>query len=179
VTDAELIESSLVDGAPFALVFDRHYAEVHRFLRGRVGAQLADDLASETFVVAFHRRASYDVSRPDATPWLYGIAVNLLRGHRRSEERRLRAYALAATGRDGSSPLEEGLDEALAAALLELGQQDRNLILLYAWAELSYEQLSEALVLPLGTVRSRLSRIRARLQVALAHVPVAEGAEPA
>ena len=53
---------------------------------------MAEDLASETFVVAFARRSSYDQSRDDARPWLYGIAVNLLREHRRAEERRLRAY---------------------------------------------------------------------------------------
>ena len=71
-------------------------------------------------------------------------------------------------GEDAASLTEAGLDEALAAALLDLGEQDRNLILLYAWAELSYEQLSEALALPLGTVRSRLSRIRRSCQAALA-----------
>ena len=60
VTDAELIESSLVDGASFALVFDRHCRGIHRFLRARVGAELADDLASECFAVDFPRRASSD-----------------------------------------------------------------------------------------------------------------------
>ena len=93
MSDAELIQSSLVDGSAFAVIFDRHFRVISRFLRGRVGRQLAEDLASETFVVAFGRRHSYDRSRDDARPWLYGIAVNLLREHRRAEERRLRAYA--------------------------------------------------------------------------------------
>ena len=173
MTDAELIESSLVDSASFALVFDRHFPAIHRFIRGRIGAELADDLASETFTTAFRRRAAYDLSRQDAAPWLYGIAVNLLRQHRRSEERRLKAYARAAVVHAPASGVADPLDETVAAALLGLGKLDRNLILLYAWAGLSYEQLADALDLPLGTVRSRLSRtrskLRAHLEPALAH----------
>ena len=168
MNDAELIEYSLVDGATFAVVFDRHFRAIHRFLRARVGAQLADDLASETFAIAFSRLATYDRSRDDARPWLYGIAVNLLREHRRSEERRLRAYARASAGEvEPSTESAGGLDPGLAAALLGLSAEERNLILLYAWAELSYEQLAQALALPLGTVRSRLSRARAKLRASL------------
>ena len=168
MNDATLIGRSLVDGASFALVFDRHFRAIHRFLRARVGAQLADDLASETFVIAFSRLAAYDRSRDDARPWLYGIAVNLLREHRRSEERRLRAYARVSTGEvEPSTESAGGLEPALAAALLGLSAEERNLILLYAWAELSYEQLAQALALPLGTVRSRLSRARAKLRASL------------
>ena len=173
MTDAELIESSLDDGASFALVFDRHFPAIHRFIRGRIGAELADDLASETFATAFRRRAAYDLTRPDAAPWLYGIAVNLLRQHRRSEERRLKAYARAATVDPPGTGTADPLDETVASALVALGELDRNLILLYAWAGLSYEQLADALDLPLGTVRSRLSRtrskLRAHLEPALAH----------
>jgi RNA polymerase sigma-70 factor, ECF subfamily len=93
VSDAELIRSSLVDATAFAVIFDRHFRPIYRFLRARVGLRLAEDLASETFVVAFGRRHSYDSTREDARPWPYGIAVNLLREHRRAEERRPRAYA--------------------------------------------------------------------------------------
>lgn len=83
MSDADLIESSLVDVGAFAAIFDRHFRAIFRFLRGRVGEHLAEDLASETFVVAFKCRQSYDLSRQDARPWLFGIAVNLLREHRR------------------------------------------------------------------------------------------------
>ena len=119
-------------------------------------------------MIAFRRRKSYDLSHADGRPWLFGIAVNLLRQHRRSEERRLRAYALAADGSAQSAWPEERLDPTVAAALLDLSQDDRNLILLYAWAELSYEELAEALDLPVGTVRSRLSRTRSKLRATLA-----------
>jgi RNA polymerase sigma-70 factor (ECF subfamily) len=168
VNDAEAIERSLGEGVAFAGVFDRHYGAIHRFLSGRVGHDLADDLSSETFAVAFRRRAAYDLSREDARPWLFGISANLLRDHRRSEERRLRAYSLSAPGvaePEGAAP---GLDGPLAVALLGLSVEEQNLILLYAWAELSYDQLAEALSLPVGTVRSRLFRTREKLRARLA-----------
>jgi RNA polymerase sigma-70 factor (ECF subfamily) len=167
VNDAESIERSLSDGVAFAGVFDRHYGAIHRFLSGRVGPDLADDLASETFAVAFRRRAEYDLVRQDARPWLYGIAANLLRDHRRSEERRLRAYSRSAPGVAESEGVTARLEGPLALALLGLSLEERNLILLYAWAELSYEQLAEALSLPVGTVRSRLSRTREKLRARL------------
>jgi RNA polymerase sigma-70 factor, ECF subfamily len=84
-------------------------------------------------MIAFRRRKSYDLSRADHRPWLFGIAANLRRQHRRSEERQLRAFARAADGSGQSGWLEERLDPTVAAALLDLNQDDRNLILLYAW----------------------------------------------
>jgi RNA polymerase sigma-70 factor (ECF subfamily) len=165
VSDAELIQSSLCDASAFAGIFDRHFRAIFRFMRGRVGRQLAEDLASETFVVAFGRRGSYDLSRDDARPWLYGIAVNLLRENRRAEERRLRAYARMPVELRSASP-ESGdqLDSVLSAALLELSHEERNLILLLTWADLTYEQLADALNLPVGTIRSRVSRVRSKLR---------------
>lgn len=138
------------------------------FLRRRVERALADELASETFLRAFDGRARYDRARPDARPWLYGIAANLLRGHRRVEERRLRAYARAAvapadlTAFDG---VEARLDAAasvpeLARALASLGPGERDALLLHAWTDLTYEQIAEALAIPVGTVRSRINRAR-------------------
>src|SRR5216684_9088181 len=99
--DASLIARSLEDGRSFEPIFDRHYSAIHRFLAVRAGVHAADDLASETFTIAFRRRGSYDLSCPDAAPWLYGIALNLLRAYRRSEESRHRTYAqVAATAED-------------------------------------------------------------------------------
>jgi RNA polymerase sigma factor (sigma-70 family) len=171
VSDAELIQSSFNDARAFAVIFDRHFRAIFRFMRGRVGRQLAEDLASETFVVAFARRASYDLSRADARPWLYGIAVNLLREHRRAEERRLRAYArVPADHGAASDELGEYLAPSVSAALLELSHEERNLILLLTWADLTYEQLADALDLPVGTIRSRVSRVRSKLRDRLAPV---------
>jgi RNA polymerase sigma factor (sigma-70 family) len=165
IEDSVTIERSLEDGTAFGELFDRYYQLLYRFLRGRVGPDRAEDLASEVFVIAFRRRASYDLSCPDARPWLYGIAINLLRGHRREEQRRLRAYERAAAGGPQLvGELGEQFDPVLAGALADLSFEERTLLLLFSWADLSYEQLAEAVGRPVGTVRSRLSRTRAKLQ---------------
>jgi RNA polymerase sigma factor (sigma-70 family) len=171
VTDAEVIRRSLQDASAFAELFDRHYAALHRFLRARVGAVLADDLASEVFTRAFRQRSRYDLARENARAWLFGIAVNLIREHRRSELRRLAAYArvMERDGADERSTTER-LDPALAGALLRLSEGDRHLVLLFAWAQLTYDELAQALDVPVGTVRSRLSRARALLRESLAPV---------
>src|SRR5271167_757563 len=87
--DAALIARSLTVPEAFAGVFDRHFDAVHRYLARRVGRERADDLASQTFTVAFERRASFRPGEAGAPPWLLGIATNLLRNHRRSEQRLL------------------------------------------------------------------------------------------
>lgn len=186
VRDGDLIRRSIVDARLFERVFDRHHAVIHRFLRARAGLEAADDLASEVFTTAFRRRAAYDTRWPDARPWLFGIAVNLLRAHRQSEERRLRAYARAGA-EPASNPGElDGHVEAfdrqgdISLALLSLSERDRDLILLLAWGDLSYEQLGMALEIPVGTVRSRISRVRALLRERLeasARTSVGEGSD--
>jgi RNA polymerase sigma factor (sigma-70 family) len=167
-TDAELIASSLADARAFATLFDRHHDAIAGYLRRRVDRSLGDELAAETFLQAFAARERYDLARSDARPWLYGIATNLLRRHYRSEERRLRAYARTAAPDGGDRPFDgvEGrLDAtasrpAIAVALASLGPGERDVLLMYAWAELSYEQIADALGIPVGTVRSRLHRAR-------------------
>jgi RNA polymerase sigma factor (sigma-70 family) len=167
-TDAELIAESLAASHAFAAVFDRHYDAIAGFLRRRVEHALADELAAETFLQAFGARERYDGTRADARPLLYGIAANLLRRHRRAEERRLRAYARAATRAEDDSVLDAvdarldaaASSAALAIALASLGPGERDVLLLYAWADLSYDEIAAALAIPVGTVRSRLHRAR-------------------
>jgi RNA polymerase sigma factor (sigma-70 family) len=161
-TDAEAITASLSDPRAFVAVFDRHFDAVHRYLGRRVGKEIADDLASETFAQAFEHRKRYDRRRPDARPWLYGIAHNLLRHHYRDEERALRAYARTAAV-EASDP-GEARNSEVAAALAELSPGERDVLLLVAWAELEYAEVAEALGVPVGTVRSRLHRARARVR---------------
>jgi DNA-directed RNA polymerase specialized sigma24 family protein len=92
-SDADVIAASRIDAARFGEIFDRYFADIDRYLARRVGQAIADDLAAETFVIAFRARARYDPSAADARAWLFGIAANLARRHFRSERRRLRAYA--------------------------------------------------------------------------------------
>ena len=84
--DAAVIAASLTDPAAFAGVFDRHWAALHRFCVSRAGSA-GEDIAAETFRVAFDQRARFDPARGGAGPWLYGIATNLLRRWFRSASR--------------------------------------------------------------------------------------------
>lgn len=167
-SDAEAIAASQQDPEAFAEIFDRHYDAIAGFLRRRVEPSLGDELAAETFLRAFDARARYDLGRADARPWLYGIAANLLRRHRRTEERRLRAYARAAVRPAHEADLTavdarldaDAAGPALATALASLGPGERDALLLHAWADLTYEQIADALAIPVGTVRSRIHRAR-------------------
>jgi len=170
-SDAAVIASSLTDASAFGEIFDRHFAEIHRYLGRRVGAALADEVAAETFVAAFRSRRRYDDRAVDARPWLFGIAANLVRRHWRTERRRLRAYARTGVDPicDETSEVERRVDAVaaapeLAAALASLRSGEREVLLLFAWADLSYEEISAALGIPAGTVRSRLSRARAHVR---------------
>jgi RNA polymerase sigma factor (sigma-70 family) len=171
--DGALFERSVAEPELFTFVFDRYYRVVYGYLSRRVGPTVADDLAAETFIRAFERRAAYDPSAARALPWLLGIALNLLAHHRRSEARQLRALAAA-----GAREPSEGAEEAggqvdadtrrrLVAGLQRLDDDDREVLLLYAWGELRYREIADVLRIPVGTVRSRLSRARRKLREAL------------
>jgi RNA polymerase sigma-70 factor (ECF subfamily) len=162
-SDAAVIGRSLADPPAFAAVFERHFDAVHGFIARRVGTQLADELAAETFTRAFDHRATFDRTNADSRPWLLGIATNLMRRHWRTERRRLRALErVAGSGAAGSEGRVAQGD--VLAALRDLSRDEREALLLLAWADLSYEQIAVALDVPIGTVRSRLSRARARLR---------------
>lgn len=169
--DRELMLASLEDPALFQVIFDRYHSMIFSYLAGRVGAEAAADLASEVFLAAFRQRASFRDDAISARPWLYGIAANLARRHHRSAARRRRAYMRAPVSSvvwiDPDSALR--VDAArqiqrLTAELSSLRSKDREVLLLYALADLSYSEIAEALDIPVGTVRSRLSRTRTRLR---------------
>ncbi|MCO5969160.1 RNA polymerase sigma factor [Actinoallomurus soli] len=172
VTDGEAIAESITDPERFSQVFDRHWDAIHRYVVRRLGPEVAEDVSAETFIVAFRARGRYDLTRPDARPWLFGIATNLIGEHRRAERRRQRALAQA-NAEWTAVPFDEGSDARvtaqrlgprIAAALTRLSAAERDLLLLIAWADLTYEEAAQALDLPLGTVRSRLHRVRGKLR---------------
>jgi RNA polymerase sigma factor (sigma-70 family) len=174
-SDADLIVRSLAEPDLFTAVFDRHSGEILRYVYARLGPDLAEDVTAETFLAAFRCRNTYNDAWPDARPWLYGIAMRQISRHRRVEARRLRLLLSALP--DG--PAEDHSDRAaervtaqrlgprLAAAVAALPRQDRELLLLVAWAELSYAEAAAALSTTIGAVKARLHRIRVRMRAEL------------
>jgi DNA-directed RNA polymerase specialized sigma24 family protein len=162
--DAVVIERSLSDPGVFGVIFDRHFDAVYGYLARRVGSSRADDLASSTFVVAFERRRDFRAEAGSARPWLFGIATNLLRNEWRAQKRtlallgRLRPREVPGAVSDPAGV--SGVGELVAG--LDPGQRD--VLLLYAWEDLSYEEIAVVLGIPVGTVRSRLARARASLR---------------
>jgi RNA polymerase sigma factor (sigma-70 family) len=167
-TDADVVRASLTDPGAFAALFDRHAGSVHRYVAKRVGRDDAEDLVGETFATAFRSRNDFDLNRPDARPWLFGIATNLVRHHWRSEGRRMRRERAA----EPLEPIGDPADEAssslffrghaapIAMALSHLDAASLDVLLLVAGPGLTYDQVSIALGVPVGTVRSRLARAR-------------------
>jgi RNA polymerase sigma factor (sigma-70 family) len=185
--DATLILRSRQEPECFAALFRRHVAAIQRYVVRRLGPDAADDVVAETFLTAFTQRGQYQDSRPDARPWLYGIATNLIGRYRRAELRQYRV--LARTGTDPvTEPFTDRVDAVvsagrasrrLAAALARLPAGHRDALLLVAWGDLTYEQAALALGVPVGTVRSRLSRARGSLRRVLGDLdPSAPSEQP-
>lgn len=158
-----------------AELFDAHAAELYRYLARRAGNTVAEEVLSQTFLVAVEQQHRYDPNRASARAWLYGIAANLLRHHYRSESRKWQAYARFPLGlvEDAADTAASRADataaqRSLARPIAELNEADRDVLLLYAWADLSYAEIAAALNIPVGTVRSRLNRARQLLKAALA-----------
>ncbi|WP_259404823.1 MULTISPECIES: RNA polymerase sigma factor [unclassified Microbispora] len=177
--DAVLIERSWHRPELFAALYERYFGEIHRYAAARLGTQVADDLAAETFLVAFRKRDGFDPARGSVRPWLYGIATNLVAQHRRSESRRLEAFQRAPVDRGAVSGHEDRVaarvtaasaQGPLAAGIAGLSDGDRDVLLLVAIAGLSHEEISQTLGIPAGTVGSRLSRVRRKLRGALGGV---------
>ena len=172
-TDSEIIDRSRREPQAFGEVFDRHATIVESFLRRRLGVEAAEDTLSETFLVAFRRRGSFDHAWDSARPWLLGIAARVAARHRATEAKHWRAIAAATTRDDHAS--EGGLEAAdgrldatsaiqlLAPRIAALSTKDRDTLLLYAWGDLTHEEIALALKIPVGTVGSRLHRIRRKL----------------
>jgi RNA polymerase sigma factor (sigma-70 family) len=171
-TDAELIARSIEDPRAFMPLVERHNRVLFGYLARRVGRDIAEDVTSETFTRAFAQRARFDTTRPDARPWLFGIALNLVRNQARSEVRQLRAYSRHGVHdrtEDDHVATVDRLDAQdrspeLATALAALKSGDREVLSMFAWSDMSYEEIAEALDIPVGTVRSRLNRARRIVQ---------------
>jgi len=177
--DIAVLARSVHEPGQFAPIYDKYFGEVYRYVAGRLGRDVADDLAAETFLVAFRRRDRFDPERGSVRPWLYGIATTLVAQHRREETRRYRALARAGRrlvdpeshdDRVADAVTAERLGRQLATALADLNHGDRDVLLLVAISDLSHHEVSVALDIPYGTVGSRLNRVRRKLRKALGGV---------
>jgi RNA polymerase sigma-70 factor (ECF subfamily) len=172
--DEKLRSGPIEAPADFEDAFREHFAPVYRFIARRVGTDLAEDLAAEAFATAYRRRASYDPARAPVRSWLFGIATNVLRGHWRDEQELLELDAQLASGAARSFDTDAdsrvaaaALMPRIAGALAALNPEQRDVLLLHAWADLSHEEIAAALGIANGTARSRLSRARAALRAQL------------
>ncbi|WP_329519452.1 RNA polymerase sigma factor [Spirillospora sp. NBC_01491] len=173
--DASCIERSRREPEAFAEVFRRHAPDIKRYVVRRLGGDAAEDVVAETFMAAFRQRDRYDLARPNARPWLYGIATNLMRRHVRTEVQQWRL--LERTGTDPvTAPFTDRSDERisaeatrrnLAGALAALPKGHRDALLLVVWGGLSYPEVAQALGVRVGTVRSRVNRARKKLRAEL------------
>lgn len=181
VGDDELLRR-LVDGSveegeeAFELLFERHAELVHGVAFRRTGATVAaEDILAEVFLDLWRRRGEVHVRSRSLRPWLAGAASNQAKRFWRSDHRKRSAVdrlrAAVEAGAVEADPGEVIADrmarEARARAVLDaleaLPDGQRDVLTLWVWEELSYEEIAEALDLPIGTVRSRLARARARL----------------
>jgi RNA polymerase sigma factor (sigma-70 family) len=171
--DTRAVLASLDDPDQFSVIFERHHRVVWTYIARVAGRDVADDLAGEVFTTAFRFRERFDPERGEVSSWLYGIATNLVRMQLRSDGRARRAFVRAAADQGSAADPTGLVDDAaeLAAlarrirgAMSRLERADRELFILFAWEQLSYAEISDGLQIPVGTVRSRLSRARARLR---------------
>jgi RNA polymerase sigma factor (sigma-70 family) len=174
-SDAALVgRAAAGESAAFVELLRRHDQAVHAYLARRSGRQDADDLLSEVWLRAFEARAGYDGRWPDARPWLYGIARNVLRAHWRRLGRT--APQVEAASSDPWPDVDDRIDAgarvfALRRALAELPPGDRAVLLLVSWEGLAPAEVAVALGIPQGTARSRLHRARALIRSLLAEDP--------
>lgn len=174
-SDADIVTASIRDPGRFGEIFDRYGDDILRYASARLGSDLAEDVTAETFLAAFRARGRYDLSRGNARPWLYGIAIRQIGKHVRAERRyrqalsRVRAETVTADFGDRvADRVTAGqLRPRLSAVLSGLPRQDRELLLLVAWTDLTYEESAQALGVSVSAVKSRLHRIRARTRRAL------------
>ncbi|HEU4422395.1 MAG TPA: RNA polymerase sigma factor [Pilimelia sp.] len=174
-TDAQIIRASRQSPDRFGTLYDRYATVLYGYACLRVGRVQAEDVVADTFLAAFAQRHRYDLARASARPWLFGILTNKIAERRRAETTHYRAYARA-----WQSPVLEGIADRVAdqvtaqarrgqlsAALSRLNPADRHVLLLVAWAQLSYDEVAQALGIPPGTVASRLNRARRKVRAAL------------
>ncbi len=178
-SDSEVIGASVADPVRFGEIFDRHVDEIRKYVQRRLDHDRSADVVAEVFRIAFEQRASFDPAAESARPWLYGIAANCLRRAHRGHARRRSALARVRGRRDTDvDPLVGVADRIdagnesrhLADALRYLSDDEREVLLLVAWEQLTPTEIARAQGVPPETVRTRLHRARRHVRDRLARV---------
>lgn len=172
--DSELERARRGDREAMAQIVDRHYDAVYCFCARRLGPDLAQDAAQETFITAQKRLKSFGEVSALST-WLFGIAHNHCRNlsRKRKAEMAVCDSWLESEGSGPMAPSEDGEQnlvdrEALRTALHRLSESHREVVLLHEVEGLTYEEAAEVLGVPAGTVKSRLHHAFQNLRMALA-----------
>lgn len=181
-TDADLVAVTLAgDTAAFAVLVERHQRRLYHALRRLIGDDgTAEEAVQDGFVRAWERLDRFDPARP-FFPWLARISVNLWLNRLRAARREHPFADTAADEADNDAPPSLADDTAPPESLAEaadvrsrvwqavdrLAPDARRIVLLRHSLELSYDEICAATGLPMGTVKSRLSRARHELAAAL------------
>lgn len=177
ITDDDLMQAlGRGDESGLTELVRRHQGPLVGYLAGIVNdAERARDLAQETFLRVFRHATGY---RTDSrfTTWLYHIARNVARDELRARRRRPHLFAASEQGLEEAPAraraVEETIErrEAVLTALRALAPRDRQLIALRDLEGRSYEEIAARTGLPLGTVKSGLSRARNRFAEVFVHL---------
>ncbi|MFJ8489018.1 RNA polymerase sigma factor [Streptomyces sp. NPDC094038] len=165
------------DPDAFAELFDECARTVYNHaFRLTADWSAAEDVMSTTFMEAWRRRASVEPEGGSLRPWLLGIATNVARSHHRSDRRYRNAASAAAAANAAGEQVEDHAEDtagrvddrrrikATLAALSLLKRPEREVLALCLYEGMEYAEAARALGIPVGTVRSRLSRARGRLR---------------
>src|SRR5262245_4621094 len=169
-SDAELMRAAGADAAAFGVLYERHALRIYRWSRRRL-EWAASDLTAETFAQAWLGRDRFrDEHAGSALPWLFGIARNVLRETARLDRLETRArerlgLPLDLAAEEGYAKVEERLSPrvALAAALDDLPEHEREALELRVVGELPYDAVAEQLAIRPAAARLRVSRALRRL----------------
>ncbi|MGH9171206.1 MAG: RNA polymerase sigma factor [Acidimicrobiales bacterium] len=166
---------SLADPAIFARSFHAHYQAIYAYCARRVDLSDAGDLASEVSVRAFRGKERFGPKSGAVKAWLIGIAAHVVTDYLRSRSRLNRCVEEFASARQlvANEPSTDAIDDKqtldkVISELRRLPDRDLEPLLMFAWDNLSYEEIATALGIAVGTVKSRINRARRRLRVAIA-----------
>lgn len=176
-TDAYLVEATLAGSRDaFGALVERYQDRLYNTLVRVLGSRDdASEVLQDAFVQAYTKLESFRGSSQFYT-WMYRVALNLACSHRRRTTRRRGEQSVdQIRERCGVEPVDTSLQpeqtalrseqaELVQAALLEISDEHRQILVLREMEDYSYETIAEILELPVGTVRSRLFRARLQLK---------------